>query len=108
MALEIILPLCSALATEVPAQSLHVGPGVHLNTLCMRIIIWDGVLWVRCSFAEFPVLANIICKIIACALKTCLHLKNNFLENNSPLPFPLSQTTHSCPELYISFLLILS
>lgn len=84
-------------------SNLHAAPGVPLNTPCMRIIIWDGVLRGHCSFVEFPVLVNVICRVLACVLKTCLHFKNNFLKNNPPLRSPLSQTIHSCPELYIAF-----
>ena len=98
---SLLLFLCSAIVAEVRVQSLHAAPGARLNTPCRRISVWDRALWVWCSLAGFPVLVNVICRMLACVLKTCLHLKNNFLENNSPLISPLSQTIHSCPGLYI-------
>lgn len=68
-------------------SNLHAASGVPLNTPCMRIIIWDGALRGHCSFVEFPVLVNVICRVLACVLKTCLHFKNNFLKNNPPFTF---------------------
>lgn len=58
--------LCRAIFVKVPAQSLHVTPGIHLYISFMRIIIWDGALWVWCLFAEFPVLLNVRCRMLAC------------------------------------------